>query len=322
MTNEEEKQRFLNESASLTGLPDTARKIVTPTLDKPPEHIQGRQKPLIPGTSPSDYPKEKLKPTSYENPTTDKSVEKDEGIVSPEIQVLKDKKEDNSHPILKELENSFGLKSIAPVTIKLNNIEFTLRPITNDLIAYSSRYADNTSLSSEEQMIRLKISLASCCVSHIKGIPVYEIFDIRKEDGENIKDESYPPSRIMKECARVMIDWMTNETRMSLAEMIFRAYNRELDEKTRVDETTELIENDNDLSNIENILTRVVKIIPEEEAKNFDMETLNDLRKVSRYANPELKMRLLENLTEWLGRNIPENYGEQPWLLEILDMLN
>jgi len=230
------------------------------------------------------------------------------------------KKKDKNSSILESLEEDFGIKSVPTFDLKVKNTTFTLRAIPGTLLALISRIADITSVSADENIVRLKFATASCCVSHIDGSPIYSVFGIERKTGELLDSEHYPPVRMMEESALAFHAWLTSSSRTALIEVLYNCYNEKIYTSSLL--STELSvgeEGEPELQSLLSTLEEIFDLMPEGIVGETALEELKYLRNSARFASSAVELLLWKELADWLGRNIPANV-EDEWVKKIEEL--
>jgi hypothetical protein len=117
--------------------------------------------------------------------------------------------------VFRELQEKFGLSTIAKKDVIINDMTFTLRPLTARWLSW----ADATTLATlgerdirsilPEYEAKLKIHIAGCIVDKINGQPITEIFNEKNE----------------RQARAMLIDFLADDSKDQLASKIYSAYD-------------------------------------------------------------------------------------------------
>jgi len=177
-----------------------------------PENLTGVDKPQG-GNGRPRAPKPPVAPQGAGEPPIPAGFQAGQAVKTPE-------KED--HPLLVELEESFGLKKLTVKQLELAGYTWTVRPMSFQDYEWMTQRAAVMGTSEPS----LSATNVSVILAAINGTPIYEIFGI-PTTGRHIPDPMNPPPDIKYEAAEYLLGWFRNK--IGMWELV-----GELDEKTDI----------------------------------------------------------------------------------------
>jgi len=138
-----------------------------------------------------------------------------------------------SHPILDDLRNTFGLTKIKTIKRDIGGKKWIFRKISSDDADFATSLAATGALSEREFATKYIYAKVCCGIAGIehKGVdtPVYEFMGMDTGD-TTIVDSFNPPREIKREATSRLFDLLRRELEPDLFTKLGEAYNIEFDE--------------------------------------------------------------------------------------------
>lgn len=137
-----------------------------------------------------------VKAEPKQEPKEPKRTEVPPDVRIPETKVVEQKAEPTvvtksrvktENAVLQRLRETFGIEKIKRVDITLNDMTFTLKPVSAAWLSWADSYAlisvvdENGNYNRLEYEGNFKIFFAAACVEKIDGMNVWEVFEARTE---------------------------------------------------------------------------------------------------------------------------------------------
>lgn len=139
------------------------------------------------------------------------------------------------HPVLIRLREELGVQSAKTAEKSIGGFSWTIRPLGLEDSRWAAAKAEFFP-GNAPKAITLEAALAAISIVAIDGVPVWEVFSIRLHPDE---DPSNPSQLTRKMAADKLLEFLSKEAKLSLADKIYEAYTREVDPYSRVDSYTD-----------------------------------------------------------------------------------
>lgn len=112
----------------------------------------------------------------------------------------------DKHPLLEELEHSFGIEKLKCRDIELGKYVWTFRPMRFEDYEWMANNVRRNPVTQESSEPAMSVVSVSALLAAVNGTPVYEMFKV-DTTGRHIPDKFNPPPDIRYEAATYLLEW-------------------------------------------------------------------------------------------------------------------
>jgi hypothetical protein len=140
------------------------------------------------------------------------------------------------HPVLKRMLGAFGLKKAARHQLELytdevGKIVYTMTLVSEELQSWAMLESKNKFLGEAElAAVYFELLYGCCSVVAIDNVPLWQLFNLRLADGEEISLQEDPlemNSRLRRTCSRMLADLLWTET-VPIGEKLLQFYQEKV----------------------------------------------------------------------------------------------
>ena len=133
------------------------------------------------------------------------------------------------NPILRQLRLDFGIDTQKTIDLKIADHVWSFYPLSPEMTTLALRIAEMGSDANTERMLLQQYAAVCCSVVAIDNEPLWKVFSIEVEKGDDISQPLNPKGRVRQRAALALLQELMTNSKLGVMQKLIEAYEAEVD---------------------------------------------------------------------------------------------